>query len=472
MKSSKKFIAVLLALILSLPMIMLTVSAGNPTIASFESQQQVTQNEESDEWRTFLQVDVIDYRGGRDWSNLRSADRAGIYGVEINVYINGLFATTISTNRHGTAMFSIQHNLASPPIVEVRIIQAEGFQFDGEKVRIDLDDGFDKDGDVIYYVANHRWILHPVDPDIPLGGADIQWVLGRIGVLEYGYVWSIGFESYVNSGYPIVGAEVNVYVNGEHYKTVVMEGTWSISTVPIEIRLPSDVEPEVGLRVVRADGFQFDSELVYVALFPDRAEDNVLNFHMHRWGLHPIEDDTPPATTPNLTAASSWAREGISEALALDLVPQPLQNYYTNNITRAEFTAIAVLLYETITGTEITGRVTFNDTADINIQKAAYLGIITGTGNNNFSPNMPFNREQAAVIISRLAEAIGQPLPTQDTTFADNAEISSWAIVQVGQAQAAEIMGGVGSNRFNPQGPFTREQSIITMLRLFDFLEQ
>ncbi|HHV99215.1 MAG TPA: S-layer homology domain-containing protein [Clostridiaceae bacterium] len=29
------------------------------------------------------------------------------------------------------------------------------------------------------------------------------------------------------------------------------------------------------------------------------------------------------------------------------------------------------------------------------------------------------------------------------------------------------LMGGVGNNRFSPHGNFTREQSIVTMLRLF-----
>jgi len=83
---------------------------------------------------------------------------------------------------------------------------------------------------------------------------------------------------------------------------------------------------------------------------------------------------------------------------------------------------------------------------------------------------MQFNREQAAVIVSRLAEAIGHPFPQASPTFADNAAISPWALQQTGQAQAAGIMEGVGDNRFNPSGTFTREQSIITMLRLLDYL--
>ena len=113
----------------------------------------------------------------------------------------------------------------------------------------------------------------------------------------------------------------------------------------------------------------------------------------------------------------------------------------------------------------------FNDTNDINVQKVGYLGIVTGVGYGNFAPNNTLTREQATVMIARLAYAVGQPLPQAAPTFADNAATSSWAVDSVGQIQAAGIMSGVGDNRFDPQGTFTREQSIITMLLLFEGLE-
>ena len=182
----------------------------------------------------------------------------------------------------------------------------------------------------------------------------------------------------------------------------------------------------------------------------------------------------PPADStqaPNVSTASSWARDGINEAFALGLIPQNLQSNYTQAATRAEFSALAVALYETVTGNEIAGRANFNDTNDINVQKMGYLGIVTGVGGGNFAPNNTITREQAAVLIARLAYVIGQPLPSSAPTFADNTELSLWAVDGVGQVQAAGIMGGVGSNRFSARGEYTREQSIITMLRLFDLFD-
>lgn len=95
---------------------------------------------------------------------------------------------------------------------------------------------------------------------------------------------------------------------------------------------------------------------------------------------------------------------------------------------------------------------------------------VTGqmTGGGKFNPDGTLTREQAATMLSRLAEAVGKLLSAQAPTFADNASVSSWAFDAVGQMQASGIMGGVGSNTFAPQGSYSREQSIITMLRLYE----
>jgi len=99
-----------------------------------------------------------------------------------------------------------------------------------------------------------------------------------------------------------------------------------------------------------------------------------------------------------------------------------------------------------------------------------YLEVVGGVGEGNFAPDTGLTRQEAAVMLARLANAIGQPLPPSAPTFADNAAISSWATDAVGQMQAAGIMGGTGNNNFSPQGDYTREQSIITILRLFEML--
>jgi len=167
---------------------------------------------------------------------------------------------------------------------------------------------------------------------------------------------------------------------------------------------------------------------------------------------------------------SSWAADAVNSAIAAGIVPDALQAKYTQATTRAEFCALAVALYETATGTEITERQAFSDTSDINVQKMGALGVVTGVGDGNFAPDQKLTREQAATMLARLANAMSYPMPQQSaTSFADSADISSWALEAVAQIQAAGIMSGVGENRFAPADDYTREQSILTMMRLFDF---
>ena len=167
---------------------------------------------------------------------------------------------------------------------------------------------------------------------------------------------------------------------------------------------------------------------------------------------------------------STWAADQVNKAINAGIVPTSLRSDYIKPITRAEFCALAVAMYERIRG-EITGRTKFNDTTDVNVEKMAAVGVVNGIGNNNFAPNGTLNREQAATMLSRLASALGKPFPMQESTFSDNSNISSWAIKAVGEVQTAGIMTGTGNNNFSPNDAYTREQSILTMFRLYDALD-
>ena len=164
---------------------------------------------------------------------------------------------------------------------------------------------------------------------------------------------------------------------------------------------------------------------------------------------------------------SDWAVAQVSDASARNLVPQQLRSDYTNPTTRAEFCILAVTLYEKVTSSAITGRATFTDTTDVNVQKAAYVGVVNGVGGGRFDPDTTLTREQAATMLARLAASVGRPLSVGYAGFDDNDNISSWAIDAVEQCKVTEIMEGTGGNWFSPKAPYTREQSIVTMLRLY-----
>ena len=169
---------------------------------------------------------------------------------------------------------------------------------------------------------------------------------------------------------------------------------------------------------------------------------------------------------------SLWAQEQVSAAIKANLVPQSLQSKYTQATSRAEFCALAAALYEIAKGVVINERAKFSDTSDQNVEKMAALGVVNGVGEGKFAPADKLTREQAATMLSRLTEAIGKPLPSRAATFVDNSKVSAWALGAVGQMQNTGIMGGVGNNTFAPKDPYTREQSIATILRLFNLIKE
>ncbi len=179
-------------------------------------------------------------------------------------------------------------------------------------------------------------------------------------------------------------------------------------------------------------------------------------------------EPTPEPTPPASDEPSDWAAEDVEAAEAIGIVPESLQGLYTQATTRAEFCALAVDLMETATGAPITERAEFSDTDDVNVQKMAGIGVVNGIGDGKFDPNGGLTREQAATILARLAAVMSMELTKSTATFSDNGDVSDWAFEAVGQMQASGIMGGVGENMFAPDGPYTREQSILTTLRVFN----
>ena len=169
---------------------------------------------------------------------------------------------------------------------------------------------------------------------------------------------------------------------------------------------------------------------------------------------------------------SSWAKDQVGLAIDAGIVPQALQSRYTDTATRADFCALVVALIEEYWGEAITAEETFTDTDDINVRKAATLGIVQGVGNGAFNPNGELTREQAATMLERTYQVSRRILQGGGaSSFADSSSVSPWAADAVAKMENSGIMTGVGNNRFDPQGPYSREQSIMTMYRLYRLFE-
>ena len=182
---------------------------------------------------------------------------------------------------------------------------------------------------------------------------------------------------------------------------------------------------------------------------------------------------------PNIAAAgaSVWAQETVRNAISDGLVPQNLQGYYQQPITRAEFTtlAIAFLKAETESSTiEILRHRNlavdddvFIDTDDYYVLAAQALGIVEGLGGELFDPNGNITREQLATMLARTQVVLEGGVAAATTfSYADRNLFSPWAIPSIDLVSSQGIMSGVGNNHFDPKGNCTREQAIVTYWRM------
>jgi alpha-tubulin suppressor-like RCC1 family protein len=199
-----------------------------------------------------------------------------------------------------------------------------------------------------------------------------------------------------------------------------------------------------------------------------------------KYDAHPLTK----VLTDVLDVPAPWALSEVREAEYRKLVPPELQSEYTKTVTRSEFCTLAVIcveqakqmtveqyivqkgliIPETSPFTDISG---VSERARADILAAYALGIVAGTSATTFDPTKLITREQAAKMLTAAAAALGESTDVAAPAFADSAQISSWALPYIGYVFDAKIMGGVGANKFDPQGGYQRQQAYMTMLRLY-----
>jgi hypothetical protein len=170
----------------------------------------------------------------------------------------------------------------------------------------------------------------------------------------------------------------------------------------------------------------------------------------------------------------------------MQLVPEKLLSAYQEPITRADFCLLMTTFIEARAartmnqilaerGLEVTSGV-FTDAKESYILQMNALDIVKGLGDGTFSPKAYITRQEAAVMIWRMAEQFGfQSAEQPPKVFADADTIAAWAgdgVAYVTSLYApnvgTEVMAGMGNGDFAPLGTYTREQSILVVNRLAD----
>ena len=190
----------------------------------------------------------------------------------------------------------------------------------------------------------------------------------------------------------------------------------------------------------------------------------------------------PPEQPVTLGRHAAWAEPELAAALEAGLIHRAFSGIdLTRKISRAEFAAAAVQLYEVISDTKAdAAEAPFSDIGDEPLRDAIAaawaLGITNGVGKNDageelFDPGASLSREQMATMLCRvvkralwpdwtLANDAAFPLPdTGAAPFADDALISDWAKESVYYMAGTGILKGMDAERnlFGPRNVTTEE---------------
>lgn len=199
--------------------------------------------------------------------------------------------------------------------------------------------------------------------------------------------------------------------------------------------------------------------------------------------------------------AAEWSTPELQEAADLGLIPDVLIGKdMTQTISRGEFAAVAVNLFEEMTGGRavMSSECKFNDISyDENrnyILKAYNIGAVRGFSDTEYSPSSPITREQLAAMLCRVYKRSEWPdwtLETDDNytinysgvqKFADDADISDYAKPSVYFMVKYGVLSGIGDNKFAPRNVnteqeaigyanATREQAVVMSLRSYENLK-
>lgn len=188
---------------------------------------------------------------------------------------------------------------------------------------------------------------------------------------------------------------------------------------------------------------------------------------------------------------SNWAKAEVEEAITVGFVPNDLQNNYTQPITREEFCTLVISMLNKVDGniTKVEkGGVNYIDTSNESVISASALGIVAGVGGGRFNPEGNITRQEASRMLymsttlekrfTELRPSFSEKViemnaaPIIPHIFRDGYKIQSWAQESINYCFMYGIMQGTDNNLFDVNGTYSREQAIVTIMRLYELYSE
>ena len=188
----------------------------------------------------------------------------------------------------------------------------------------------------------------------------------------------------------------------------------------------------------------------------------------------PVVPVTPVTPTKNFTFSdvkdTDWYYEAVKFAFEKGITSGVSETSYApdDKVTRGQFITMLCRAYDI---KEMTGD-NFADCGDTwytgYLAAAKQLGISNGVGDNKFDPEKEISREEMVTLIYNYLKSVGKvDTETTETSFADDASISSWAKNGVAFANSMGYVKGKGDNLFDPNGDATRAELAQIFFNMF-----
>ena len=271
--------------------------------------------------------------------------------------------------------------------------------------------------------------------------------------------------------------------------------TTTTSSDRYEIETPSDVEngsvkvspskaekgDTVTVTVTPDDGYALDKLAVYDEdgdkLDLNDKGDGKFTFQMPKGDVSievsfaPIEDETPKANFSDVPA-DAWYAEAVQYVYENGLMTGTSDTTFSPDLTTSR-SMIATILWRMAGSPVVNYAMDFADVPADQwyaeaVRWASSEGIVGGYGNGSFGTGDPITREQFAVMLYRFAQKQGYDVSVGENTnilsYTDVSAVSEYVIPAMQWAVGSGIITGMGDT-LAPQGETTRTQAAMMLMR-------
>ena len=176
-------------------------------------------------------------------------------------------------------------------------------------------------------------------------------------------------------------------------------------------------------------------------------------------------------------ASDAWYAQAVAYVYRQGLMSGTAQNQFSPDLTTNR-AMLVTILYRLAGSPAVNGGSAFTDVASgdwfaSGVAWASANGIVTGYGDGRFGPNDPITREQMATILYRYAGFAGQSTAGQAdlSGYADAGRISPYAAASMGWAVDRGLITGVSAGTLAPGGSATRAQVATILMRLCEMAQ-